>query len=188
MTLVPHHPPDLEAPGPGPVGQPAGVARIAPAPGQTDVDVDDDGGDASRHRRVDGGFRIDRHCHPGAGSGHFSEAPGVDHFIGQEEVVTEAGGGHPFHLGDGGAGEAAVAVGRLPVGQCRALVGLHVGTQARTGETGGHQRQVVLQRGGVHHQSRGCQVSRLHPRPSRHWRRPTTVTGSSGPRSPGRPH
>ena len=59
-------------------------------------------------------------------SHQYAEAGRVDHLIGQEEVVTQAGSGHSLHLTDGGAGKRAVTQCRLAGGQLRALVGLDV--------------------------------------------------------------
>ncbi len=133
MPLVGHHPPHLQAGAAGQLGQGTGVVGRTAAARQADVDVDQDLAQPGPLGGVHGGRRVHRHRHPGPGRHQGAQAGRVEHLVGQEEVLTQAGRHHPLHLPDGGAGEPGVAAAALVAGQLGALVGLDVGPQPLAG-------------------------------------------------------
>ena len=133
VALVAHHPPHLETPAPGPVGQRCGLVGRAAAAGEPDVDVDEHLAHPAVGRGVDGLGRVDGHGDPGSGLDQGAEAAGVEHLVGQQQVVAQAGRGHALHLAEGGAAEARVAgVGQV-AGQRGRLERLDVGSQPCAG-------------------------------------------------------
>ena len=60
VTLVPHHPADVQPGRPGPVGEPPGVVDVAAAPWQADLHVDQNRTDPAAHRGIEGRVRVDR--------------------------------------------------------------------------------------------------------------------------------
>ncbi len=165
VAFVAHHAAHLEATRPGDVGQAPGVGGVASTAGQAHVHVDDDLDDASGGGGGDRLGRVDRQRDAGAGPRQPAQSAGVDHLVGQEEILAQPGPRHPLHLGDGGAGESPVAVDDLAAGQRRALVGLHVRAQTPTGQGGCHGRQVLLEQPGIHHERRCRQIAGLQPVP-----------------------
>ena len=107
--------------------------------------VDGDGD----HRRVLGGS-------------HQRQAGGVQHLVGQQQVVTEAGSDHSQHLSRGRAGERAMPVRPLCRGQRGAFVGLHMRPQGAARMGGGHGGQVGLQQVSVDDQRWSRQVVNIH--------------------------
>ena len=93
-----------------------------------------------------------------------AEPGGIDHLVGEEEILAEAGPRHALHLGDGGAGEPRVAVGGLARRQCRALVRLHVGPQPVPRQGLRHGAEVGLESRCVDHECRRRELRGLHRR------------------------
>ena len=165
VSLVAHHPAHGEAVASRQIGEAAGVAGLAAAARQADVDVDDDlaHGAAGGGRRGDGGVGVDR---DGDARLHAGQALGLQGLVGEQEVVPEAGRRHADHLPHRRAAEGAMADGRLAAGQLGALVRLDVRAQARPRQGRGHGAQVVLEGGGVDQQGRRDEVvDRWHDGP-----------------------
>lgn len=161
MPLVAHHPPHLQARAAGQFGQGAGVVGRTAAAGQADVDVDQDLAQPGPLGGVHGGRRVHRHRHPGPGRHQGTQTGCVEHLVGQEEILAQAGRHHPLYLPDGGAGEPGVAAAALVAGQLGAFVGLDMGSQALAGPHFGHAGQVGLQDGGVHQGCGGLQLGHV---------------------------
>jgi len=155
MPLVPHHAAHLEPACTRSVGEASGPFRGAPAARQADVHVDQNFPHAARDGRVDRGFGVDGDRDPPVDG---PEPRRIEHFVRQQEIVAETGPRQPFHLGDGGAGKAAVAVGRLPKGERGAFMGLHVRAQAFARHGLRHRVQVLFENLGVHDEGRRLQV------------------------------
>ncbi len=156
------------AAGPGPIGQPGGVAGIAAAAGQAHFDVDQDLTDAGGRDRVDRLGRVDRHRDPGAvllaEGGQPAQAPGIDDLIGQQEVGAESGGGEAFHLPDRRGAEGVVTRGGQPPGQRGRLERLDVRAQRPAGPARPHCRHVGRKRGVIDDERRGGEVAEEHER------------------------
>ncbi len=131
VAFVTHHAPHGEAARARHVCQVTRLIWPAPAPRQTDVDVDQHLAQAGGGRRVDRLRRVDGDRDPRMvlGSGEGGQASLVEDLVRQEEVVAQAGGSHPEHLAWGGTGERRVSVAPLLEGEGGALVGLDVGPQ-----------------------------------------------------------
>ena len=130
VALVAHHAAHREPAGAGQVGEAPGVLGVAPAPGHAHVDVDEHLADAAvgrgRHRRRSESTATVTRA-PGLDDG--AEAAGVEHLVGQQEVVAETGGGHALDLAGGGAAERAVPGRGEAGGERRRLERLDVGTE-----------------------------------------------------------
>ncbi len=98
---------------------------------------------------------------PGPGRHQGTQTGCVEHLVGQEEILAQAGRHHPLYLPDGGAGEPGVAAAALVAGQLGAFVGLDMGSQALAGPRFGHAGQVGLQDGGVHQGCGGLQLGHV---------------------------
>ena len=108
MALVAHHAADLQPAAAGVVGEVAGVARLAAAARQADVDVDQHvlrcpaAAAASIVSWESTATVITaRSCNAAIAR----QPVRIERFVGQEQVVAEAGGRHADHLARCGAGE-----------------------------------------------------------------------------------
>ena len=98
VALVAHDAAHVESRGAGVVGERAGLVGRDAAAGEADVDVDDALVHAAGRRRGDRRRRVDGDRDPRARRGDRAEPARVDHLVGQQQVVAEAGGGHALDL------------------------------------------------------------------------------------------
>jgi hypothetical protein len=101
-----------------------------------------------------------------AEGGEGAEAAGIDDLVGDEDVLTEPGGGESDRLPRCGARERGVSERPLAGGQGGALVGLDVRAQRRARVGRRHRRQVGVEHVGLDHQRGRRQVVHLHRAPS----------------------
>jgi hypothetical protein len=89
-------------------------------------------------------------------------AAGVEHLVGQHEIVAETGRRHALDFSDGGAREAMVPSGELPLGERCGLVRLHMRAESRAGKALCHYSEVAIDGAGVEDERGSGQVRRLH--------------------------
>ena len=137
---------------------------LHPQRGQTDVHVDDDLARLPRPQRPPpSGVRIDGHGHPGSCADEAAEPVGVDHLVGQEEIVAETGASHALHLGDGRAGEPVMAVRRLALDANEVhLWAFTWGRRRGPGRAAAMVARLSSRRRRLDHQSRGRRPTDLH--------------------------
>ena len=113
-------------------------------------------------RRLDGRVAVDGDRHPRAGAHDRAEPAGVEHLVGQQQVLAEAGRRHPLDLADRRAGEAGVpALGHEP-GERGGLERLDVRPQPAARQRLGHRVEVRLEQRALHEQGRRLQLGDLH--------------------------
>ena len=118
---------------------------------------------AGRDGGLDGLRRVDGHRDPRPAAHQGAEPGGVDHLVGQQQVVAQAGRGHPLHLPDGGAGEGRGGPRRAwRRASAVHLCALTWGRSRGPGRAAGHGGEIVLEQAPVDDQSGRGQLPGPH--------------------------
>ena len=175
------------------VGEAARVLRVAPAPRHADHDVDQDLADpavaAASIVSSESTATVTRAA-VGARQLADARASGAQRLVGEQEIVTEAGRSHAFHLAWRRAAEPGVAVCVEPPRERGRLPRLDVRTQPRTGPCVAHRVDVVFEGLAVDEEGGRRQIIDAHVGAGWHigqrsiLRLPTSMATSGVPHTP----
>jgi hypothetical protein len=138
------------------------LARAHSRTGEANVHVDDHLGHFPRRSRLDRRFGVHRYGDARLSSDQAPETGGVEHLVGEQQVIGQTRRHHALDLPDGGAREVPVPGSGLHGSQTGALVGFDVWTQAVARQGCGHGCDVVLEVGALDEQGGRLQPGKGH--------------------------